>query len=322
MVEDGPDGVGEVDEQAVTPDAAALEAVHAAILDYNGTRPAVERDMLIRIVLMVGGYILAVAFVFYVTVQQNLSNATGWVFALGFIGGFWVWQFALQPSKNFQQYLRDRMLPLIFGFVGNVRYRAGHAPPFMARMPVKELVGRSNAIHNDYISGTFDGLDFTLSETELSTGSGKHKSVLFRGVIFHFQRETPFPGQLFAAKRPHAVARFLRDLFGTGSLDRVTSGYAPVDDSHEFMTSNRSAATPVVQGTLAKALDYLSGVWTDDVVRIALVGQDCYLLVPSKRDLFELPTILSDIEFHRHVKPMIRDLVTLLATARLVSRIE
>ncbi|WEZ83248.1 hypothetical protein P6U16_20775 [Rhizobium sp. 32-5/1] len=72
---------------------------------------------------------------------------------------------------------------------------------------------------------------------------------------------------------------------------------------------------------MVSALDYLSGVWPTDVVRIALSGHECFLLVPSKKNFFELPDIAHDINFDAHVRPMIRDLVTLLVTARLVSRI-
>ena len=76
-----------------------------------------------------------------------------------------------------------------------------------------------------------------------------------------------------------------------------------------------------MQGTLAKALDYLATEWRDDVVRIALSGRQCYLLVPARKDFFELPPVDTPIDFDQHLRPMIRDLVMLLATAQLVNKI-
>ena len=52
-------------------------------------------------------------------------------------------------------------------------------------------------------------------------------------------------------------------------------------------------------------------------MRIALNQRQCYLLVPTKKDFFELPPIGVPLDFERHVQPMIADLMTLLATARL-----
>ena len=56
-------------------------------------------------------------------------------------------------------------------------------------------------------------------------------------------------------------------------------------------------------------------------VRLALMGGDAFLMVPTKRNFFELPGPQEDIDWERHVRPMIRDLMTLLAVAQLVCRI-
>jgi hypothetical protein len=312
---------GKLDEAALMPKEAALADLHAAVAAYNTERPMVERDMIVRLALSMGGFLLVVAIVLYLCWLGGQPKAMAWVGGLSIVAGGFVWSHAVAPSKQFQQRLRDRMLPMIFGFVEGVRYTHGVTPSFMGGMPGNEFVRRQRSAHQDTISGTHEGLAFTMSETELSSGSGKSKETTFKGVIFHFLHEPGFPGVLLAARRPNAVQRFMRDLFGSSSLTRVTSGNVEVDESHEFQTNSPGAATPIVQGTLAKALDYLSRTWPDDVVRIALQHRDCYLLVPSKKDFFELPPVDTPIRFDLHIRPMIHDLVTLLATAQLVRRI-
>lgn len=310
-----------VDEAALMPKDAALEALHAAVADYNASRGRVTGDMYLRVVLIFGGYLVFAAFVAYIAWVEIATDVVGIVLGLLFVGGGFVWRFAIAPARQFQQSLRNRMLPLVFGFVDEVKYGHGEEPHFMRTMPGKDFVPRDRHEHGDLIAGRHEGLNFVLAESEFTTGSGKSRQTTFKGVIFHFVREQAFPGLLLAARRPNAVHRFMRDLFGGSKMALVTSGNPEVDVSHEFRTDQPQAATPLVQGALAKALDYLATEWRDDVVRIALSGRDCYLLVPAKKDFFELPPVDTPIDFDRHLRPMIRDLVMLLATAPLVSKI-
>ncbi len=310
-----------VDEAALMPKEGSLDALHGAVAEYNAARPKVARDMYVTVTLLLGVYLLFSVLVLYLVATQIEEDWTFVTLAALIVGGTFVWKFAVAPAKRFQQTLRDRMLPLVFGFVDEVQYVHGATPRFIAGMPGKEFVQRDRAVHGDMIAGVHEGLAFTLSETELSTGSGKSRQTTFKGVIFHFLREEEFPGLLIAARKPNAVHRFMRDLFGGSRLALVTSGNVEVDVSHEFRTDRAEAATPIVQGALAKALDYLASVWRDDVVRLALTGRECYLLVPTRKDFFELPPVDTPIDFDRYIRPMIRDLVTLLATAQLVRKI-
>lgn len=310
-----------VDEAVLMPKEGSLDALHGAVAEYNAARPKVARDMYVTVTLLLGVYLLFSVLVLYLVATQIEEDWTFVTLAALIVGGTFVWKFAVAPAKRFQQTLRDRMLPLVFGFVDEVQYVHGATPRFIAGMPGKEFVQRDRAVHGDMIAGVHEGLAFTLCETELSTGSGKSRQTTFKGVIFHFLREEEFPGLLIAARKPNAVHRFMRDLFGGSRLALVTSGNVEVDVSHEFRTDRAEAATPIVQGTLAKALDYLASVWRDDVVRLALTGRECYLLVPTRKDFFELPPVDTPIDFDRYIRPMIRDLVTLLATAQLVRKI-
>ena len=312
---------GTIDEAAMMPREAALADLQAAVAAYNAARPKVSRDMDLRLLLIFGGFLLAAGVILYALWSNGHHEPAGWALGGSIVAGGFVWNFAVAPAKRFQQHLRDRMLPLVFGFVDTVRYAHGATPDFIAGMPGKDFVPRTRNEHADMIAGVHEGLAFTLSETVLSQGSGKSRETTFQGVIFHFEREQAFPGLLLAARKPNAVQRFMRDLFSGSSLALVTSGNPEVDASHEFRTDRPDAATPIVQGTLAKALDYLANVWPEGIVRIALSRNQCYLLVPSKKDFFELPPVGTPIDFDRHIRPMIRDLVTLLATAQLVRRI-
>lgn len=303
------------------PDAAALASVQAEIERYNRFRPGVARGARLRLVLYMGAWLIVSALIAWPVFRGGNGEILGLVLAGIAFSGYWVHEAAVSQRKGFQQTLRDRVLPEIFGFIKDVRYSHGRTPGFLGRMPGNELVRRTKSVHGDMISGIYEGLSFTLSETEFSTGSGKSKEVTFKGVIVHVAQEEPFTSELFAAKRPGSFSQTVRDFFGDRSmLTEVKSGDVFIDASHEFRTDNPAEAKPRV-AAMAKALDYLSDVWRGGVVRIAIHRGDGFLLVPTEKDFFELPPIGVPLDFDAHAKPMIRDLVTLLATARLVSRI-
>jgi len=310
-----------IDETALMPKERALEELHTAVAAYNAERGRVTNRLYVNMVLLFGGYVVLAGIFAYIAFTEIAMDIVGIVLRLLLFGGTVVWRVARAPSKRFQQDLRDRMLPLVFGFIDEVKYVHGVQPRFMGRMPGKELVRRDRSEHGDMIVGRHEGLTFTLSETELIAGSGKSRETTFKGLIFYFTRDEEFPGVLLVARKPNTVQLFIRDLFGGSTMPLVTSGNPEIDAAHEFRTDRPDAATPIVQGALAKALDYLTTEWRDDVVRLALKGRDCYLLLPSKKDFFELPPVDTPIDFDRHLKPMIRDLVALLAMAKLVSKI-
>ncbi len=308
------------DEASVMPDAAALETVHRAIDAYNEERPARELAMQQRVTIVMGGFVVVAGCILLLLFNSGMKDGFGLVCGGVFFVGWSLYQQCLKPARAFQQDLRDRMLPVIFGFVDRVQYSKGTTPRFMERFPKQALMKYASATHDDAVSGVYENLRFMLSETELTTG-GKNKTVLFKGVIFHFIRDNSFPGILAATKRPGGFQKFVENFFSTGPLNVIESGDPRADASHEFRTNNMTAAKPLVEGDMVSALDYLSGVWPTDVVRIALSDHECFLLVPSKKNFFELPDIAHDINFEADVMPMIRDMVTLLVTARLVSHI-
>lgn len=306
---------------AAMPGPDALAKIRAQIETYNLERPGVARAAILRTVLYMGGWAAACGLILWWGVRQGAaSNMVGYILAGVLISGYFIYDLSQSAQKAYQQAMRDRLLPVLFGFVDGVIYRHGHKPRQLERMPGNDFVSRTKSTHGDMLAGSFEGLDFTLGETELAIGSGKNRTVNFKGVIVYIKQEEGFPGQLLAAKQPNRFAKTLRNLFSASRLQAVESGDPQIDASHEFRTDNVDAAQARLPD-LAKALDYLGDVWRDDVVRIAIQHKDGYLLVPSNKDFFELPSIHTPLDFDRHVQPMIRDLMTMLATARLVSKI-
>ncbi|WP_075292646.1 hypothetical protein [Pararhizobium arenae] len=309
------------DEASIMPDAATMEKIHVAIDEYNGQRPAVLQEMeRRRLPTMVPFGVICALVLGVVVARFQEPRFIGFVIGVMCLVGYFLWKEANRPMAQFRQTLRDRMLPVIFGFAGQIRYRNGTEPKFMKLLPKPGLIRYNGAHYDDLVSGVYQGMDFTLCEVRLTTG-GKHERDVFKGVIVYFNPPHAFAGRLFAAKRLYGFKGFVDDLFGDRSLENIRSGFGELDASYDFRTDHPERATPLVVGPIAQALNYLAEAWPDDIVRLALMGGDAFLLVPTKRNFFELPGPREDIDWQRHVRPMIRDLMTLLAVAQLVCRI-
>lgn len=308
------------DARHYMPDETALATIRQAMADYNAGRPSIARSVALRVPAMTGAYAAAAAALAYGSYGEITKNIYGMLLGGLAYGGVKVFKHARKPADDYQLSLRYQLLPVIFSFVDDFRFSHGLEAPFLDGMSASKILAHHNGVHDDMIRGRHDGLDFTLAETELATGSGKSRTVIFKGAILHFRREHPFPGLLFATRKANAFDAFMRDLFGS-SLAVLTTGRRDLDRDYEFRTDNVAEADKLIDGTLGKALDWLRDGWPDGTPQIGFRQNECYLILPSARNRFELPGIHEDIDFETDIRPMIRDMVTLLAIAHLVRKI-
>ena len=101
----------------------------------------------------------------------------------------------------------------------------------------------------------------------------------------------------------------------------VHSNHPLLDGDYEFRTDNIEAAQPLVSGQMAQALNWLKEAWPGEPARIALTERDGFLLLPHKKEFFELPASTVSLDYKAHIEPMITDMATILATAALVRKI-
>jgi hypothetical protein len=309
------------------PGEEVVAGIRRDIEQYELERQQVYRQVMWRVPVFMGAVLvlallLALAFNSFASPYEQWSSSphiflyVGTLFAL-----FFAWGIAMSPARQLRQSFRDRLLPIIFGFIQEMRYRNGGTPDSFDRLP-KQAVGSFNRQHfDDIVSGKYEGFPFELYEAKLSQKAGKSESTVFRGVITSFQPQSSFPGLLIAAKRAGTVGKFFRDMFGNGGLEPVESGMVWLDEAYEFRSDNPSAARPLVAGRLAKVLQYLNETWPGEPPRVALWGPDGFLLLPLTKDFFELPGITTAIDYKVHVEPIVADMVQLLATASLVRKV-
>jgi len=294
--------------------------MQAQIDAYNKARPAIYDSCMKRGLVALAAYTaFAVLIAYYV--QALGVGAKNMVLVAGglLLGGGALWVFMWSPMERHRTALRERLFPKLFSFIDDVTYQKNPKPGFLRHVSELNLVRYSEASNDELIAGRHEGMDFALLETTLKIGN-KKKDVVFRGLIFHFRLADPFPGMLVAAKRGGWWERTMKDFWRTGPSLEMTSGNRQLDESHQFYSDNRQAARPIIVGPLTSVLTWLGNEWHGGDVRIALAGEHGYLMLPSDHNYFSLPGGDQDVDYNRHVKPLVRELVMALAVAHVVDR--
>jgi hypothetical protein len=309
------------------PGDAEIARIGKDIEAYEAERSAASRSVRLRLIGYLGGlgvvvFLLALAFnVFADPSETWLSAPHVFLYFAGVAGAILLWRQATKPARGVQQAFRDKVLPAIFGFIKDLRYRNGATPDTFDRLPGEAIGLFDRERFDDVISGRYEDFAFELYEARLSRISGKSRKTVFRGVVMAFEMEQVFPGLLLATRKANVVGRLFRDVFGGGGLEELTSGVESLDETYDFRSDNPAAARPLVTGRLARALQWLGEAWPDAPARVALAGKDGFLLLPQTKDFFELPDIDSPVSYEKHLRTIIADMASLLATGALVRKV-
>lgn len=308
-------------------DPQRLTELRAAVDAFNSQKTGASRTSLVRLLSVYVPLVLIVMIV-GAFLNGNADVREQWtsplhVFlyvaavAAGIAGYFW----ATAPKRHAGRAGREDLLPALFGFVDGFHHTRGEEPASFNRLP-RELTGPFNRERfDDVVTGNYRGFDFELFEANLSLKTSSEETTTFAGAGLTFEAERPFPGVLIAGlQTPKAKGLFGR-LFTGKALEPVTSGIAELDGNYVFLSDNPDAARDLLTGSLARALQWLGETWPDGRALVALKGSDAFVLLPSARNLFELPPDPAPVDFEKDVRPMVTDVFVMLETAALMRKV-
>ena len=316
-----------MDTKDFMPDDAVIAAIRHDIEGYERERASAHSQITWRVPVflltpVIVVILLAVWFNRLADPNEQWSSTPHvFLYFIGFASLFFLYAAAMRPATRLQKSFRAHLLPIVFGFIKDVRYANGEEPGSFDRLPSEAVGGFNRQSFDDVVSGSYSGFSFELYEANLRQKAGKSESTIFKGVIVAFEAAAPFPGILIATRKSNMVVSFFRGIFGGAALEEVTSGNAALDETYDFRTDNQAAALPLVQGRLAQALQWLGEAWPDEPARVALRGADGFLLLPVSRNFFELPGVSVPLDYKAHIEPIIADMASLLATVSLVRKV-
>jgi hypothetical protein len=313
-----------MDVKEFMPGAAAVEQIRRDLAVYEPERVKAIGRIGWRVPLFLVPVVLVAAWL--VIVAWNIApdgKQPFWAFlaaCAGLAAGGGAYGLARKPATDTQQWLRDRILPIAFGFIDDLRYGHEVTPTSYSHLP-KEVTGRVDRHEfDDVILGRHGDAWFEVYECNLAQGYGKNRETLFKGVVLAFRLDAPFPGKLIATRKLGGVAKWMRDLLGKSDLTEVTSGDGGLEYEYEFRTDKPDAAADLLKGNFRKALSWIRDTWPGEPARVALSGDDGFLLLPSTTNFFELPDIGVTLDYEAHIRPLAAQMASLIATASLLRR--
>jgi hypothetical protein len=316
-----------MDAKGFMPDEAVIAGIRKDIEQYESQRAGAYAAVKWRVpvffaVLIVPAVILAFAFNSFADPNEQWFSSPHMFLYVGTLAAaIFVYSAAMRPATKLKQSFREHVLPIVFGFIGDMRYGNGTRPDSFDRLPKQATGSFNRQSFDDVVAGKYEDFPFELYEASLQYGSGKSTQTVFKGVVVAFETITPFPGLLVATRRAGQISKFFSGIFSSSALEEVQCGLPGIDEVYEFRTDNSGAARPLVAGRLAKALQWLSESWPGEPARVALQGRDGFLLLRTTKNFFELPGISQPLDYKTHVEPMVADMVSLLATVALVRKV-
>ncbi len=315
-----------MDARDFLPNEQTLATIRQAISGYEAKRRSAQIQVLWRtplylLLLAAVTIALAVGFNRFADPREQWSSTPHvFLYVVAAVLALLCYIRARKPVSDLQRSFRAGLLPVVFGFIENLRYGKGMTPASFDRLP-REVVGSfDRQSFDDSVAGRYGGFDFELYEATLKERTAGAEFTRFHGVVVAFAAEMPFPGLLVATRKTEQVMSFFGGLFGQ-SLETMQSGVPDLDEKYEFRTDNAAAAEPLVRGRLAQALQWLGEMWPGEPARVALNGSDGYLLLPTPKNFFELPPVSVPLDYKTHIEPIITDMASLLATAALVRKV-
>lgn len=317
----------------ITPDAPTRARIEAEIASYNRDQKAILFQAAKRIALVYGA--IAVAGAVAAAIATALEAHSDWfsrphlmIYLLTGVAAWMAWSYASGPTRAVRQQLRNRTLPLLFGFLDKAGYSHGAAARSVSDLP-HEVIGKHNSrTYGDCISGAFNGaaveiFEATFKQKETYRGRSGYETrekVVFRGVLLSAELRSAFPGVLIAMRKTGDLTRMFRDAFGS-DFETLDFEDPSIASTYEVRTTNPEAARTLMAGALSKALAFFRQDWPDGQPRLALKEGHGFVVLPTRRDFFELPTIGTMLDYRKHFEPHAAELARLAALAALIAKI-
>ena len=142
---------------------------------------------------------------------------------------FFAYGLAMRPATRLRQSFREHVLPMVLGFIKDMRYANATTPDSFDRLPRQAVGSFNRQSFDDVVAGKYEDFPFELYEANLSQKAGKSDQTVFKGVVMAFETITPFPGLLVAARRagpgPQVLSRHVRHgRAGGGPVRRRQAG--------------------------------------------------------------------------------------------------
>ena len=215
----------------------------------------------------------------------------------GGAGAVGVWGVKAYFEGQWKRGLGGEVLPILCDFLGEMRY--GDQRIRLGEFERLGLVpGFNRSSMEDPVAGSYDGLDWAMTEAILKNRSRDSKgrtrtTTVFRGLLFQIAIFGPAPRIFFGKDRGGAL-NWLSETFSSSrrGMEKLEVGDAEFQEVYEVYTDNPVAAGRFIDANLTNGLmEIARSEGSKRYIACAMEGSTLYLALPRKGDFLGLGSL-------------------------------
>ncbi|ACA84439.1 DUF3137 domain-containing protein [Shewanella woodyi] len=220
-----------------------------------------------------------------------------------------------RPVSRYKSDVKQRVFPKIFRYFGDdFIFSSTHQMSLSALKRSKLLPSYDNASFEDYVQGTYKGVEIAINELELTKEVKRDKrretQTVFNGVMVQLSCHKPFTGHTVVVKTRGGLINFLSDSFK--SLSRVKLEDVRFEKQFDVFSSDQIEARYLLTVTFMERLQELASCFSGKI-QCAFYDDKLLIMLASSEDRFELGSIFHGATFEYEFSQINKEMRQLFA---------
>ena len=225
-----------------------------------------------------------------------------------------------RPIKHYKQDVKQRIYPQIFKYFGSdFIFSREHKMSLSKLKASKILPYYDNANFDDYVQGTYKGVEIALNELHLTKQVQRDKrtetQTVFRGVMVELSSHKPFDGHTVVVKNRGGLINFLSGSFK--GLERVKLEDPIFEKQFDVFSTDQIEARFLLTVTFMERLQALSASF-DNKIQCAFYQDRLLIMLQSKDNRFEMASIFKGATFEYEFSQINKEMKQLFAIVDLL----
>ncbi|MCZ6765018.1 MAG: DUF3137 domain-containing protein, partial [Alphaproteobacteria bacterium] len=174
-----------------------------------------------------------------------------------------------------------------------------------------EIIPSHKKYHcEDYVRGTYKGVDLELTEATLTEGrsNGKHrrKTVNFRGLMILFAAHKPFAGKTFVKKDSGRLGNWLTDKFN--KFETIELEDPDFESRFEVYGTDQVEARTLLTPSFMERLMGLAALFDDAKIECSFYDDKLLIMIPSDKDRFDAISPFQPVTFQDEINAILAEM--------------
>ncbi|MCG9737070.1 DUF3137 domain-containing protein [Shewanella insulae] len=236
-----------------------------------------------------------------------------WVFFIVLCLPFGWWSY--RPLKRYKRDVKQEVFPKIFRYFGpDFIFSTSHNMSLTQLKRSKLLPGYDNAKFDDYVQGTYKGVEIAINELCLTKQVKREKSTetetVFRGVMVQLSSHKRFKGHTVVVKNRGGLVNFLSSSFKR--LNRVKLEDPRFEKQFDVFSSDQIEARYLLTLGFMERLQSLANLFSGKI-QCAFYEDKLLIMLQSGDNRFELGSIFNGATFEYEFSQINREMKQLFA---------